>query len=236
MRVVIADDEPIARAGLRAILERVDDVEVVAEARTGREAAAAIAASRPDVVFLDVEMPELDGFGALDAVRAMGAPAEVVFVTAHPERAPEAFDVNAVDYVLKPLRPSRVLEAVSRAYQRRFGVARQSGPTIGVKTGDRIRVLDQRTIDWVEADDEHVVIHSAGGARLRVRETLAGIERRLDAALFARLHRSTLANVARIREIQPYFHGDCYVILLDGTRLRLSRTYRDRVERVVGTR
>ena len=239
MRVLIADDEPLARAALRAILSRVDSVVVVGEARNGSEAAAAIAAHRPDVVFLDVEMPEMDGFAALDAARALAQapPAAVVFVTAHPERAPEAFDVNAVDYVLKPLRPSRVVEAVGRARQRRFGTAAHaSGPPLGVKVGDRIRVLDQRAVDWVEADDEHVVLHTAGGGRLRIRETLAGLERRLDPALFARLHRSTLVNVARIRELQPYFHGDCYVILHDGTRLRLSRTYRDRVERVVGTR
>jgi two-component system LytT family response regulator len=230
-RVVIADDEPVARAGLRAVLERDAELEVVAEARTGRELAAVMAATRPDLVFLDIEMPELDGFAALETLRTPHSPA-VVFVTAHAAYAPRAFDVRAADYVLKPLRPSRVLDAVERAKERRRHDAR-SGPTIGVKLRDRILVLEQRTVDWLEADDEHVVLH-VGASRHRVRESLSRIEGRLDPTLFVRVHRSTIVNVGRIREFQPYFHGDGYLLLMDGTRLRLSRTHREQVLQVLG--
>jgi len=231
LRAVLVDDEPLARAGLRAILARDPGVEVIGEAASGSEAVTVVESCRPDVVFLDVEMPELDGFAVLDAFRRACDPA-VVFVTAYADHASRAFDVRATDYVLKPLRPSRVLEAVGRAREnRRVHGARPR--CLPVKVGDRIIVLDERAVDWVGADDEHVELHARAVCH-RARGSLASLERRLDPRRFVRIHRSTIVNLERVRELQPYFHGDCFAVLDDGTRLRVSRTYRLDLEKALG--
>ena len=249
VQVLVVDDEPLARAGLRAILQGEPDVTVVGESATGEEAVRTIAALAPDLVFLDIALPDLDGFGVIErlkqARRSSGEPdaplPAVVFVTAHADQALRAFEVRALDYVTKPLRRDRVREAVARARER-LQAGRQAGAPrpaprpdapLALKSDGRLRLIDPGAIDWISADDDHVVVH-AGGAAWRARETLQRLEPRLDPARFARIHRSTIVRLSRIRELQPWFHGDYVVVLHDDTKLRLSRSYRDRVAVALG--
>jgi len=247
LEILVVDDEPLARAGLRAILQGEPGVAVVGESATGEDAVRTIAALAPDVVFLDIALPDLDGFGVIERVRRE-RPADrplpaVVFVTAHADQALRAFEVRALDYVTKPLRRDRVREAVARARERLDAARRAPAPPspapvrpdapLALRTDGRLHLIEQGTIDWISADDDHVVVH-AGGTAVRARETLQRIEPRLDPARFARIHRSTIVRLSRIRELQPWFHGDYVVVLHDDTRLRLSRSYRDRLAAALG--
>jgi two-component system LytT family response regulator len=242
IRVLLVDDEPLARAGLDAILQEEPDLTVVGESRSGAEAIEAIAALEPDVVFLDIGLPDLDGFEIVDRIARRHRP-EIVFVTAHSDRALRAFEVQALDYLTKPLRRARVREAVARARERvRLGrLDRLPGPAapaptgpIALKAGGRVQLVDPSSIEWIGADDDHVVVHGARKETWRVREPLQEITRRLDPARFVRIHRSTVVRLSAIRELQPWFHGDYIAVLHSGTQLRLSRTYRDVLARLVG--
>ena len=243
VRVLVVDDEPLARAGLRAILSEEGDLAVVGESSCGADAIAAIEALMPDLVFLDIALPDLDGFDVLAHVPIERRPA-IVFVTAHSDQALRAFETRALDYVTKPIRRERVREAVARARERirLERLDRQPPPPPSLAPSDaplalridgRVQLIDPQSIDWIAADDDHVVVHS-GEATWRARETLREISRRLDVSRFVQIHRSTIVRLAAVRELQPWFHGDYIAILHSGAKLRLSRSYRDVVARLLG--
>jgi two-component system LytT family response regulator len=282
MRVLIVDDESLARQRVRRLLKAQTDVDVVGEAESGHEAVAMIRALRPDLVCLDVQMPGLDGFGVLQELDGGHVPM-VLFITAYDEHAQRAFDVHAVDYVLKPVDEDRFRVAFEKARKQRAnavaaerlgelletvrrladggaaladakeatsaagdavvnavpGANAGAGATgryasrILVKQDGRMFFVKTADIDWIEADRNYVRLH-VGSTAHSIRERISGIEETLDPRLFARIHRSTIVNLNRVREMQQWFSGDYVVILDDGTRLRLSRHYRDRVEKQVG--
>lgn len=245
LRVIVVDDEPAARRYLRSVLEGDVGVEVVADCGNGRDALSEIARHAPDLLLLDIQMPELDGFAVLASLPAEAMP-DVIFVTAFDEYAVRAFDVHALDYVLKPVARERLLQSVARAKRRaRDRVERErgaervaallrelrgagavvaSGARIAVKVGGRMLFLDCAAIDWIEAVDDYVRVHLARVTHL-VRGTLGSFERRLGPE-FLRVHRSALVNIDRIREVEPLPQGDYRITLADGTRLRSGRSYR----------
>ncbi len=248
IRVLIVDDEPPARARVRRHLAADPEFEVVGEAGSGAEAVEAVSRLEPDVVFLDVQMPGLDGFGVVAALDAGDTLPHVVFVTAHDEYAVRAFEVHAIDYLLKPFREQRFTQALERVKERLRGrgddVAWRlrdllagigSRPAylerILVRDGERSVLLDVTRIDWIEAERNHVRLH-VGEASHLVRGTITALEGRLDPARFLRIHRSRIVNVERIREIHPWSHGDQLIVLRDGTELIMSRRYRDRLARL----
>lgn len=286
MRVLIVDDETLARQRVRRLLQNESDVEIVGEAESGLEAVEMIRALRPDLVCLDVQMPGLDGFGVLREIEGGPVPM-VLFVTAYDEHAQRAFDVHAVDYVLKPVDGDRFRAAFEKARKQRAnavaaerlgelletvrrladgggeardGAAALAGLAMGaggssaaaappaagaaapsgsyasrilVKQDGRMFFVKTTEIDWIEADRNYVRLH-VGKTAHTIRERISHLEETLDPRLFARIHRSTIVNLNRVREMQQWFSGDYVVILEDGTRLRLSRHYRDRVEKQVG--
>jgi two-component system LytT family response regulator len=247
LRVLVVDDEPLARERVLRLLERAGDVEVVGECGDGRTAVRAIREGAPDLVFLDVEMPELDGFAVLESVGRDNLPG-VVFMGAVGGDAMRAFEVDAVDYLLKPYASERFERALQRARRRiSLGAAAEvrwtpPAPPGGTGTGtgssgswiERLMVkVDDRTqfvrvadIDRIESAGNYARLHVGRTTHL-IRETLCALEAHLDPARFGRIHRRVLVNLARVREIQPWFGGDQIVILADGLRLRLSRGYRD---------
>jgi two-component system LytT family response regulator len=224
-------------------------VDVVAEAGDGATALVAIRAERPDLVFLDVQMPGLDGLSLLQQLAPAEAP-HVVFVTAYDRYAVEAFDLQAVDYLLKPFDGERLRRAVARVADRiqagertdrrlselleelrRRASARQL-ERLPVKVEDRVRFVEVATIEWIEAVDKIVRVH-AGGESFLVRESLSALTAQLDPERFVRIHRGATVNVARIREVQPWFHGDYVVVLHGGKRLTSGRGFRDNVRRLL---
>jgi two-component system LytT family response regulator len=263
IRAIIVDDELLARRGIRARLERAGGYTVVAECASGREAIAAIREHTPAVVFLDVQMPGIDGFGVVDEIGADRMPV-VIFVTAFDNHALKAFDAHAFDYLLKPIDDERFARTVERVRRRvvereesevarrlaalmndlrpaidavEQGHARRAdspdpgaGPVnrIVVRDRDRVLLIDVGDIDWIGADGDYVRVHANGKSHL-IRDTMAAMEQRLDSASFVRIHRSTIVNTSRIRELRPYSSREYAVILRDGTRLRLSRRYRERL-------
>ncbi|WP_104023417.1 LytR/AlgR family response regulator transcription factor [Gemmatirosa kalamazoonensis] len=236
VRVVIVDDEPLARRGLRAHLARRTDVDVVGECASGSAAVAAIRALTPDVVLLDVQMPGMDGFGVVDAVGV--AMPVTVFVTAYDAHALRAFEAQALDYVLKPIDPARLARALDRAVQRvaerRAGVRGESPlDRFLVRRAGRVVVVPADDVDWIEADGDYARLH-VGAARHLVRETMGRLEATLDPRRFVRIHRSIIANVDRIAELRPHANREFVVVLRDGTRLKLSRSYRDRLDARLG--
>jgi two-component system LytT family response regulator len=246
-RAVIVDDEPLARKRVATLLRGHADIEVVAEAGSGTRAVSVIATEKPDLVFLDVQMPGADGFGVL---RALTPPLPlVIFVTAHDGHAIRAFDVQAVDYVLKPVVEDRFHEAVTRALERlrasgadvlsrqmtslleRLAPAQQED-RLAIRTGDRILFVRFDDIDWVGVDGDYAQVHVGKETHL-VRETLGDLERRLPASRFVRVHRSSIVQTSRIKTIQPWFKGDYVLTLRDGTRVTSGRTYRERVQALI---
>ena len=238
MRALIVDDEAPARARLHRLLALERDVEIVGEAATGREAISAIKRSRPDVVFLDIQMPGLNGFDVVSAIETSDAPF-VVFVTADDSQALRAFDAGAVDYLLKPFTPARFARVLDRARQR---VAAATGP-VSTATSflRRLLVIDQgravflpvERIDRIEADRNYVRL-SAGGASYRLRATIASVAERLDPAQFLRINRSTLVRLDAVREMHEWSHGDFKVVMHDGTELVWSRRFRADAEQRFG--
>lgn len=249
IRTLIVDDEPLAREGLRDLLTGEQDVQIVGECRTGLEAAEAIDRGGVDLVLLDVQMPQMDGFEVLGAVDPP-LPA-VIFVTAHDEYALRAFRVHAVDYLLKPVEEGRLHDALARVRERlRLGHLeemtrrmdellrdlRKHGPgpdRLLVKSRGRAFFVKTADIDWIEAEGNYARIHIGDDAHL-VRETMTGLTEWLEPVGFARIHRSTIVNLDRVQEIQPWFKGDQLVILHDGTRHSLTRKYRARLEELIG--
>jgi two-component system LytT family response regulator len=247
VRALIVDDEAPARAKVRRLLAEAPDVEIVGEAVTGRQAVAAIKRLAPDLVFLDIQMPGLDGFGVLDEVAADGAP-YIVFVTADDQSAIRAFEVGAVDYLLKPFTPQRFAQVLGRARERigevRSTAATSAIPATGaappallrrllvVENGRAVFLAVDR-IDRIEADRNYVHLYS-GGTVCRLRATIASIETRLDPAQFLRVNRSTLVRLDAVTDMYEWSHGDYRVVMHDGTELIWSRRYRAAAERVFG--
>jgi len=234
LRTLIVDDEPAAREGMRHLLAGDREVVLAGVCANGREAAAAIAAGAPDLVFLDVQMPELDGFGVLRRLDRASLPA-VVFVTAHEQYALRAFEVHAVDYLLKPFSDERFREALERAkLQVRQGrLSELSWKLLALIQGYApeqpavpVRRIGPKYL-------ERLVIKSGGRVTL-LRETMKRLEAQLDPARFVRIHRSTIVNLERVKELQPFFRGEYVVVLHDGTTLKLSRGYREHLEAKLG--
>lgn len=266
VRVLIVDDESLARERIRRLLQAEPDVEIAGEAGNGPDAVNRILELRPDVVCLDIQMPGMDGFAVLREVGEANRPV-VLFITAYDEHAQKAFDVHAVDYVLKPVDAVRFRTAFERARSRvtqaaaaeRLGqlldtVRMFSGETLQavspassvspakpatgssayasrllVKEDGRMFFVRTAEIDWIEADRNYVKLH-VGKKVHTIRERMTHLEETLDPRVFARIHKSTIVNLNRIREMQQWFSGDYVVVLEDGTKLRLSRNYRERVE------
>ena len=239
MRILIVDDEPLARRGLRVRLKGIAEVEIVGESASGRAAVADIERTKPDLVLLDVQMPELDGFGVIDAI-GPDRMSLTIFVTAYDTHAIRAFDANALDYLLKPIDDERFRVAIERARKRmsesRAARARRLEGAIGsigdrrivIRDGSRVLLFDQADIDWVGADGDYVRVHAQGRSHL-VRHTLAAMEARLDPERFARIHRSTIVNLSRVAEVRDRGERDREVVLKDGTKLKLGRSYGPRL-------
>ena len=250
IRTVVVDDEPMARVRLLTLLQPETDIEVIAECADGVEAVAAVQQHAPDLVFLDVQMPGLNGFDVIQQVGAERMPI-VIFVSAYDEYALKAFEVHAIDYLLKPFGRDRFQKTLQHA---RASLERRRAGDLGrrllalvndikpepprldrlvVKSGGRVFFLRTDDIDWIEAAGNYVRLHLGEESHL-FRETMNRMEQRLDARRFSRIHRSRIVNTERIKELQPWFNGEYIVILRNGTKLTLSRGYREKLQEQLG--
>jgi two-component system LytT family response regulator len=247
---LIVDDEPLARASLRTLLEREPQAINIFEARTGHEAVSLILGERPDVVFLDVQMPEMNGF---DVVRQVGATAmpDVVFVTAHDQFAIQAFEINALDYLLKPVSEERFAEALqrTRSHRRRRGddsdrivslLQTLASPPktltrIAVRSAGKTRFVDLEDVLWIQAAENYVQLHTANSRHL-VHATMHSMLERLDPEVFVRIHRSVIVNVRHIKQIETVGQGDYMLTLDNGFCIQSSRTYSEIIKRWVSNR
>lgn len=255
LKAIIVDDEPPARRNLRALLKGFPDIELVKECGDGRAAVSSIRALEPDLVFLDVQMPEMNGFEVLEQLTDQPLPV-IIFVTAYDHYALKAFEVSALDYLLKPFDDARFNKAIAQA---RRQIEQQDASELGrklltlmgtreiradasprfvtrlmVKTAGRVIFIRAEEIDWVEAYDNYLRIHVGGKAHL-LRQTMNELEAALNPERFARIHRSTIVNLDRVKELHPHFNGEHLVILNDGTELKLSRSRREWLEQWIGT-
>jgi two-component system, LytTR family, response regulator len=245
IRAIIADDEPLARRGIRQLLGPHPDITIVAETRNGHETVRALRELEPDLLFLDVQMPELDGFGVLREIGAKKMPA-VIFVTAYDEFAVRAFEAHALDYLVKPLEVPRFAAALEHMRERLrsaravdlsrklAGLLREKERArqrvvVPTRTGDLVFADDE--IEWIEADDYYAAIHARGG-RYLIRESLASLEQRLDGARFVRAHRSAIVNIDRVRELRDE-SGETMLLLYKGVRVPVSRRRRARVVKLL---
>ena len=259
-KILIVDDEPLARDTIRLLIEDRMDCDVIGECANGEEAVSAIIDLKPDVVFLDIQMPGMTGFDVIETIGPEKMP-KVVFATAYDEYALRAFDAQAVDYLLKPFDDDRFDTALTKALRQveknRLGTLNENLaalleyqksldtsklPAAGSEIVERIMVKERDSvffvktedIDYITAAGDYVTLHVAGKSHL-IRDTMTRMDSKLDPNLFARIHRSTIVNVDRIKELRPYFHGDYIVYLKGGKELRLSRRYWDRLEAVIGS-
>jgi len=235
VRILIVDDEQPARERLKRLLDGIGGVELIGEAEDGLQAVELIEREQPDLVLLDIQMPGLDGFGVVEALEE---PPPVVFVTAYDEYAIRAFEVNALDYLLKPISHERLEKAIHRAHEAQAegqGFASRLAPLLesltsqshyltrlAVRDGNRIRVLDTDEVDWIDIENEQTFVH-AGSATYPIRRTLADLEARLDPARFFRAHRFAIVNLDRVQEIVPWFKGSHKLRLTTGAEVELSR-------------
>jgi two-component system LytT family response regulator len=236
IRAVVVDDEPLSRRTVLALLRRDPDIEVVGEYATGAEALANMRGVRADLAFLDVEMPECDGFDVLEMLGA-DAPHAVVFVTAYDQYALRAFEAGALDYVLKPFDDARFERALERA-KHRVMEGRRGSPrpaALIVKSTGSVAFVKIADIDWIQAADYYSRVH-AGGASHLLRRSLADLEAQLGASAFCRIHRSAIVNLDRVQRLDAGESGEHDVVLRDGTRLPLSRRYRKRLQDRLGVR
>lgn len=245
LRVVVADDEPLARARMRTLLHRHAGVAPLAECRSGMETIDAVRRLRPDLLLLDLHLPDALGLQVAREVRAGVLPA-LVFVTADHGHALAAFEQAALDYLLKPVSDERFRQMLDRVCERvtlarrapraQEAVPAQPSPYLRqllVRSLQKIEIVDVAQVDWLQADGDYVRVWTGKASRLH-RATLGDLEQQLDPAAFVRIHRSTVVRTSRIRELEPYVHGEYVVVLHDGTRLKLSRTYRARLEAALG--
>ncbi len=250
IRTLIVDDEPLARSMVRRMLSGHARIEIIGECENGREAIAAIANDPPDLVLLDVQMPELDGFGVIEAVPVERLP-NIIFITAYDQYAVRAFEVHALDYLLKPFDRERFEQAMERAV-RQIGNEKSGAATDRIlallterqaaaphlerfilKTDGRVFFLNAEEIAWIEAEGNYVLLHT-GKKKHLFREAISSLEPKLDPRRFRRIGRSTIVNLDRIRELQPWSRGDYKIILHDGTELKLSHRFRDNLNRDLG--
>jgi len=250
IRVMVVDDEPLARGMVREMLDSDPEAEIVGECANGRDAISAIKSLGPDLIFLDVQMPEFGGFDVLEAFADEPLP-RVIFVTAYDQYAVRAFEVHALDYLLKPFDRERFMTAWQRAklqiskdqFDRRdqhimaLLEELKAGPRyierLVVKTAGRVFFLDINDIDCIEAEGNYVRVHNGPKSYL-LRETISGLESQLDPKEFLRIHRSAIVRIDKIKELQPWFHGEYHVILEGGKQLTLSRNYRSNLQEAVG--
>lgn len=228
LRALIVDDEPLARSNLRVLLQRDPEIEAIQECGSGAEAVAEIRKAAPDLVFLDVQMPECDGFKVLELLKGDECLPVIVFVTAYDEYALRAFDAGALDYLLKPFDDSRFHLAMQRAKQKiaaQARVAPQETPRLTVRSAGRVAYVQIPDIEWVEAADYYVCLHVGAKSHL-LRKSMAELEQELDPQIFCRIHRSTIVNLRKVRGLSVDDAGDYEVILEGGRRLRLSRRFR----------
>ena len=250
IKTLIVDDEPLARRNLRVLLEKDPQIEIVDECRNGHEAVKAINTHSPDLIFLDIQMPEMDGFDVLARVGPEQIQA-IIFVTAFDQYALKAFEVHALDYLLKPFDDERFAHALERAKSQisaseidklsqrllalledRKGSDEQQQSYLTrlmIKTSNRMMLLKVDEIDFIEADGNYAKLHAGRKTHL-LREKMNDLEGRLDPARFVRIHRSVIVNLDRIKEMHPHFNGDYIVVLDDGRQLRLSRSRRENLE------
>ncbi|MDN5205247.1 LytTR family DNA-binding domain-containing protein [Fulvivirgaceae bacterium BMA10] len=248
LSAIIVDDEAYARGIIRLMLESHDDITVLSECSNGIEAVETIKQTKPDLVFLDIQMPEVNGFDVIKEVQNYHK-AYYIFTTAYDEYALKAFEVNAIDYLLKPFDDNRFEEALRRAKEQikrkelealsqKFinilgDIERKEDTTylnkISIRSGGKIYFIDVANIDWIEADNQYVQIHVAGSKHI-LRESLTSLERSLNPQFFYRTHRSAIINIKRIKELEPHFKGDYVITLLDGTKVKLSRSRKDRLK------
>ena len=249
-RALIVDDEPLARKRIRRMLSGEPDMTVVGERADGLSAVTAINDLSPDLVFLDVQMPDMNGLEVIQALGPRRLPA-LVFVTAYDSYALQAFEAEALDYLLKPFDPMRFRETLQRVRRRlaqpasaeindqirqlasRFGAETKHLQRLVVRTGDRVLLLNVGEVDWLEAAGNYVAVHTGKQTHI-VRDSLAHLEARLDPEHFGRIHRSTVVNLDRIRELRPHWHGDYKLILQSGQVLALSRRYRQALTEKLG--
>jgi two-component system, LytTR family, response regulator len=252
IRVVFADDEAPARSKVRRLLRSHADIEVVGEAATGTEALTLVRTTQPDLLLLDVQMPPPDGLGVVRTLQQAGdAVPHVVFLTAHDAYAVQAFDLHAVDYLTKPFDAARFDRAIERARQvirdrppgldeklaRLIDGLRTAEPYLDrllVREGHKSLLVRTADVDWIEAAENYVVLHAAGSSYM-IRGTLQELETRLDPRRFIRIHRSRIVNLDSVSELHPWSHGDIQIALKDGTRLMLSRRFRDRLPALRGS-
>jgi len=250
IRTLIVDDEPLARRRVRDLLSREPDVEIVGEAHDGPAAVSLVRELMPDLLFLDVQMPELDGFGVLEQVGHRRIPA-LVFVTAYDRFALRAFEAHALDYLLKPYDDQRFAAALQRVREQlrnrsaddlerrvrdlladvRGGASRLE--RLAVQSGSRSVLVPVSEIDWIEAEGKYVRLH-VGERSYLLRDSMRRLESVLDPRHFLRIHRSTIVNVERVREVEAFFRGEFILFLRDGTQLRSGRSYRGGVQRLLG--
>ena len=231
MRVLIVDDEPPARRNIAMLLQADADIEIVGECGSGKDAIAATRQLLPDLVFLDVQMPESDGFDVLEMLGSELPPA-IVFVTAYDQYALRAFEAGALDYLLKPFDNSRFYRALARA-KAKIELARKSAPTevdrLVVKSAGQVSFVRISDIDWIEAADYYACLHVGARTHL-LRRSLADLERELESSVFCRVHRSAIVNVDRVRTLKLNSDGDYNVVLENGSELRLSRRFRKHLQ------
>lgn len=250
IRTLVVDDEPMARERILGLLSQEADVEVIGQCSDGVQAVSAIQQLAPELVFLDVQMPAVDGFGVIQQVGADRMPM-VVFVTAYDEYALQAFEVHALDYLLKPFGRDRLQQCLDHARHQRdrhrvgelgksllalvqdFRPEQKKQERLVVKSGGRVFFVRTEDIEWIEAAGNYVRLHMKDQAHL-FRETMNQMESRLDPQRFFRIHRSRIVNTERIKELQPWFNGEYVVVLQNGTQLRLSRSYREKLEERLG--
>jgi two-component system LytT family response regulator len=262
--VALVDDEPLANRGMRLRLQEFPEIEIIAECANGREAVREIKALSPDLVLLDIQMPGLDGFGVVRALIGTPAPL-IIFVTAYDKYAIDAFEANALDYLVKPVEEERLKDAIHRArdtIRQRAAATRESrlvellaslsdnerdqikelirdpawadkerySERLSFKDGTKVVMLDASDIDWIDAAGDYMCIH-AGGKTHIIRETMKTLQQRLDPARFQRIHRSAIVNVKKVKELHPHSNGEYFVVLENGSELKLSRSYKEVVQR-----
>ncbi len=250
IRVLVIDDEALARERACQLLKADPDIEIIGQCGDGQTAVETISREQPDLVLLDVQMPELDGFAVVEAIGADKMPA-VIFITAHEKFAIKAFDVHAIDYVLKPYDRERFTTALARAKDRlshsksgelqtrmnallgELKTQPKTANRLVVKTEGRVLLLKSEDVDWVEAADNYIILH-VGADNHMLRETMTSIETRLPAGKFVRVNRSTIVNLDRVKELQPLFHGEYVILLRTGAKLTLSRGYREKLDVLLG--
>lgn len=250
LKLLIVDDEPLARERIREMLRADPQIEVIGDCSNGDDAIEAVRTSRPDLLLLDIQMPGTDGFGVLEALEPHEIPC-IIFITAYDQYAVKAFEVYALDYLLKPFDRERFTRAIERAKQHVFKERTRdlndrvlaalneikNKPEylerLVIRTNGHIFFIKTEEIDWLEAEGNYVRLHSGKESYL-LRDAISSLENQLDPKKFLRIHRSAIVNINRIQELQPWFHGEYRVILQDGVQLTLSRSYRDKLNELVG--